>query len=171
MRLVLRTCEVRSWQPQDVASLVTHANNPKVASNLRDRFPSPYTSRDGREFIKLARGMTPESFFAIAVNGEAAGGIGFVPLHDVERVSSEVGYWLGEAYWGRGIVTEALVAITRYAMETHGFTRLFALPFAHNEASCRVLEKAGYVLEARLRKSAIKDGTIIDQLQYAFIAP
>ena len=171
MKLVLRTCEVRSWQPQDVASLVKHANNPKVASNLRDRFPSPYTSRDGREFIKLARGMAPESFFAIAVNGEAAGGIGFVPLHDVERVSSEVGYWLGEAYWGRGVVTEALVAITRYAMETHGFTRLFALPFAHNEASCRVLEKAGYVLEARLRKSAIKDGTIIDQLQYAFIAP
>jgi RimJ/RimL family protein N-acetyltransferase len=171
MNLTLRTCDVRSWHPRDVASLVTHANNPKVAINLRDRFPSPYTPHDGREFIKMARGMTPESLFAIAVNGEAVGGIGFMPLHDVERVSSEVGYWLGEAYWGRGITTDALIAITRYAMETHGFTRMFALPFAFNEASCRVLEKAGYVLEGRLHKSAIKSGTIIDQLQYAFIAP
>jgi RimJ/RimL family protein N-acetyltransferase len=118
----------------------------------------------------MARRLTPESLFAIAVNGEAVGGIGFVPHQDVERVSSEVGYWLGEAYWGRGIVTEALVAVTHYAIATHGFTRLYALPFAYNEASCRVLEKAGYVLEARLRKSAIKGGQIFDQMQYAFIA-
>jgi RimJ/RimL family protein N-acetyltransferase len=171
MKLALRTCEVRSWQPRDVNSLVTHANNRNVSINLRDRFPFPYTSRDGREFIKMARRMTPETFFAIAVEGVAVGGIGFVPHQDVERVSSEVGYWLGEAFWGRGITTEALSAITTYAIATHGFTRLFALPFAHNEASCRVLEKAGYVLEARLRKSAIKDGQIRDQLQYAFIAP
>jgi RimJ/RimL family protein N-acetyltransferase len=171
MKLALRTCEVRSWQTRDVNSLVTHANNRNVSINLRDRFPFPYTSRDGREFIKMARRMTPETFFAIAVEGVAVGGIGFVPHQDVERVSSEVGYWLGEAFWGRGITTEALSAITKYAIATHGFTRLFALPFAHNEASCRVLEKAGYVLEARLRKSAIKDGQIRDQLQYAFIAP
>jgi RimJ/RimL family protein N-acetyltransferase len=170
MKLVLRTCEVRSWRTSDVDTLVTHANNRNVAINLRDRFPSPYTRRDGREFIKMARRMTPESFFAIAVDSAAVGGIGFVPHQDVERVSSEVGYWLGEAFWGRGIVTEAVTAITRYAIETHGFTRLFALPFAHNAASCRVLEKAGYVLEARLRKSAIKEGKICDQLQYAFIA-
>jgi RimJ/RimL family protein N-acetyltransferase len=162
---------VRSWQPRDVTSLVTHANNRNISMNLRDRFPFPYTSRDGREFIKMARRMKPETFFAIAVEGVAVGGIGFVPHQDVERVSSEVGYWLGEAFWGRGITTEALSAITTYAIATHGFTRLFALPFAHNEASCRVLEKAGYVLEARLRKSAIKDGQIRDQLQYAFIAP
>ena len=139
--------------------------------NLRDRFPFPYTRRDGREFIKMARRMKPESFFAIAVDGEAVGGIGFVPGHDVERVSSEIGYWLGEDFWGRGITTEALKATTLYAVQTHGFTRLFALPFAHNDASCRVLEKAGYVLEGRLRNSAIKDGLIRDQLQYAYIVP
>ena len=162
---------MRSWEPRDVTSLVTHANNRNISMNLRDRFPFPYTRRDGREFIKMARRMKPESFFAIAVDGEAVGGIGFVPHQDVERVSSEVGYWLGETFWGRGITTEALIAVTSYAIATHGFTRLFALPFAHNEASCRVLEKAGYVLEARLRKSAIKDGQICDQLQYAFIAP
>jgi len=161
---------VRSWHPSDVDSLTVHANNRNVAINLRDRFPSPYTRRDGREFIKMARRMKPESFFAIAVGGEAVGGIGFVPGHDVERVSSEIGYWLGEAFWGRGIVTDALIAVTRYAIDTHGFTRLFALPFAHNQASCRVLEKAGYVLEGRLRNSAIKEGKLVDQLQYAFIA-
>jgi len=115
--------------------------------------------------------MRPECFFAIAVDGAAVGGIGFVPQHDVDRVSTEVGYWLGESLWGRGITTEALIAITRYAIATHGLTRTFALPFAHNAASCRVLEKAGYVLEARLRKSAIKDGQILDQMQYAFIVP
>jgi RimJ/RimL family protein N-acetyltransferase len=171
MTLTLRTCEVRSWHPSDVAPLTLHANNRNVSINLRDRFPFPYTHRDGREFIKMARRMTPESFFAIAVGGEAVGGIGFVPGHDVERVSSEIGYWLGEAFWGRGIATEALTAVTRHAMETHGFTRVFALPFAHNAASCRVLEKAGYVLEGRLRNSAIKEGKLVDQLQYAFITP
>jgi ribosomal-protein-alanine N-acetyltransferase len=86
-------------------------------------------------------------------------------------MSAEVGYWLGEAYWGRGIVTEALRAVTQYAIEQHRFTRVFAVPFASNTGSCRVLEKAGYILEARLRRSAIKDGVIIDQLQYAFAAP
>jgi RimJ/RimL family protein N-acetyltransferase len=169
MTLTLQTCVVRSWHPSDVDSLTVHANNRNVANNLRDRFPSPYTRRDGREFIKMARRMKPESFFAIAVDGAAVGGIGFVPGHDVERVSSEIGYWLGEAFWGRGIVTDALIAVTRYAIDTHGFTRLFALPFAHNQASCRVLEKAGYVLEGRLRNSAIKEGKLVDQLQYAFI--
>jgi [ribosomal protein S5]-alanine N-acetyltransferase len=99
------------------------------------------------------------------------GAIGFVMRTDVERVSAEIGYWVGEAFWGRGIATAALAAVTRYAIETHGLTRLFALPFAWNAASCRVLEKAGYVLEARLRRSAIKDGVIVDQMQYAFIAP
>jgi len=85
-------------------------------------------------------------------------------------VSAEIGYWIGEPFWGRGIATEALVAVTGHAMETHGLTRVYALPFAGNVASCRVLEKAGYVLEGRLRRSAIKDGRVTDQLQFAFIA-
>jgi RimJ/RimL family protein N-acetyltransferase len=86
-------------------------------------------------------------------------------------VSAEIGYWLGEPYWGRGIMTEALTAVTLYAIERHQLTRLFALPFAGNVASCRVLEKSGYTLEGRLRRSAIKSGVILDQLQYAFYAP
>jgi RimJ/RimL family protein N-acetyltransferase len=171
MQLELTKCVVRSWSSDDLASLVKYADNRKIWLNLRDRFPHPYTRRDGRDFIHLARSQRPETMFAIAVADEAVGGIGFVPHTDVERVSAEIGYWLGEPFWGRGITSEALRAVTAYAMETHGLTRVFAVPFAWNAASCRVLEKAGYVLEARLRKSAIKDGKLTDQLQYAFIAP
>ncbi len=104
------------------------------------------------------------------MEGEVVGSIAFKPQQDVERMSAEVGYFLAEAFWGRGIATEALVAVTSHAIDTCGLTRIFAVPFAWNTASCRVLEKAGYSLEGRLRRSAIKDGVITDQLQYAFIA-
>jgi [ribosomal protein S5]-alanine N-acetyltransferase len=171
MHLRLRKSIVRSWTNDDLPSLVKYADNRKIWLNLRDRFPYPYTRRDGRDFIHLARSQRPETMFAIEVDGDASGGIGFVPHTDVERVSAEIGYWLGEPFWGRGVVSEALVAVTQYAIETHNLTRVFALPYARNAASCRVLEKAGYVLEARLRRSAIKDGEIIDQMQYAFVAP
>jgi RimJ/RimL family protein N-acetyltransferase len=169
VQLVLPHCAVRSWRPDDLGSLVANADNRNIWLNLRDRFPHPYTRRAGREFIRLAMSQRPETMFAIAVDDEAVGGIGFTVLTDVERVSAEIGYWLGEPYWGRGFVTEALMAITRYAIDTCGLTRVYALPFAFNTASCRVLEKAGYTLEARLRRSAIKDGQIVDQLQYSFI--
>src|SRR5712691_11561594 len=162
MKLTLTHSVVRSWAADDLGSLVKYADNRKIWLNLRDRFPHPYTRRDGRDFIHLARSTRPETMFAIEVNGEAAGGIGFVPHSDVERVSAEIGYWLGEPFWGRGIVTEALVAMTKHAIETHELTRVYAVPFAWNTASCRVLEKAGYVLEARLRRSAIKDGQVVD---------
>ena len=170
MRLPLSRCEVRSWRVDDLDSLVTYADNRKIWLNLRDRFPHPYTRRAGRDFLRAMSTQRPETAFAIDVGGEAVGGIGFVMLPDVERVSAEIGYWLGEPFWGRGIVTEAVAAVTRHAIVAHGFTRMFAAPFAANAASCRVLEKAGYVLEGRLRRSAIKDGQIIDQLQYAFTA-
>jgi RimJ/RimL family protein N-acetyltransferase len=169
MHLKLRTCDVRSWRTTDVESLTRHANNYNIWINLRDAFPHPYTKRDGRTFIKGALSRTPETMFAIAVEDEAVGGIGFVIHADVERVSAEIGYWLAEPYWKRGIATEALTAVTAHAIATHHLTRLYALPFAWNDASCRVLEKAGYVLEARLRRSAIKNGQIIDQMQYAFV--
>jgi RimJ/RimL family protein N-acetyltransferase len=171
MYVKLTTCEVRSWRPADVESLALHANNRKIWLNLRDAFPHPYTKRDAREYIRTVRQRVPETGFAIAVDDEAVGSIGYVLHGDVERVSAEIGYWLAEPFWGRGITTEALTAVTHHAIATHGLTRVFAVPFAWNAASCRVLEKAGYVLEGRLRRSAIKDGRITDQLQYAFIAP
>jgi RimJ/RimL family protein N-acetyltransferase len=153
-----------------VAALADHANNQKIWLNLRDAFPHPYTKSHARDFIRSVRQREPETVFAIDVGGEAVGSIGFVLHSDVERVSAEIGYWLAEPFWGRGIMTEALAAMTTYAIATHGLTRVYALPFAWNAASCRVLEKAGYVLEARLRRSAIKNGTITDQMQYAFIS-
>lgn len=169
MLLTLKKCDVRSWRLSDVDSIAALANNRNIWINLRDRFPYPYAKRHARAFIRQARGSLPETAFAIDVAGDAVGGIGFVMGTDVERVSAEIWYWLGEPFWGRGIMTEALVAVTRYAVETHGLTRVYALPFAWNAASCRVLEKAGYVLEARLRRSAVKDGQIVDQMQYACI--
>jgi ribosomal-protein-alanine N-acetyltransferase len=169
--MTLRTCEVRSWRLADADSLARHANNRSVWINLRDAFPHPYTVRNARDYIRSVRDHLPETSFAIASDGEAVGGIGFVLRSDVERVSAEIGYWLGEAWWGRGIATEALAAVTAHAIDAHHLTRIFAVPFAWNRASCRVLEKAGYVLEARLRRSAIKDGKPTDQLQYAFIVP
>jgi ribosomal-protein-alanine N-acetyltransferase len=169
VELVLRTCAVRSWRSADADSLARYANNRNVWINLRDAFPHPYTRRDARDYLRLVRQRSPETLFAIAVNDEAVGGIGFVLHGDVERVSAEIGYWIAEPLWGRGIATEAVVAVTQHAIAAHGLTRMFAVPFAWNAASCRVLEKAGYVLEARLRRSAIKDGRITDQLQYAFV--
>src|SRR5262245_49770333 len=147
MHLTLESCDVRSWATGDVESLVKYANNRRIWLNLRDAFPHPYTKQAARDWIRCARNRHPETSFAIAVAGEAAGGIGFVLHGDVERVSAEIGYWLGEPFWGRGITTEALRAVTTYAIDTHGLTRLYALPFAWNAGSCRVLEKAGYVLE------------------------
>ena len=170
MNVQLRTCEIRPWQPDDLDSLVRHANNCKIWLNVRDRFPHPYLTKHGRAFIKSAREDGPERPFAIVVDEAAVGGIGFVAQPDVERVAAEVGYWLGEEYWGRGIATEALTAITRYAIDDRRFTRLFGKVFAHNVASARVLEKAGYTLEARLRRSAIKDGEVVDQLLYGLTA-
>jgi ribosomal-protein-alanine N-acetyltransferase len=171
MLLRLKTCDVRSWETSDAEPLSRHANNRNIWINLRDAFPHPYTKQHARDFIRSTRQRTPETLFAIAVEGEAIGGVGFVLHPDVERVSAEIGYWLAEPFWGRGIATEALSAVTRYAIEAHGLTRVYALPFAWNVPSCRVLEKAGFVLEARLRRSAIKDGVVTDQMQYAFIVP
>jgi ribosomal-protein-alanine N-acetyltransferase len=166
---MLKTCDVRSWRTSDAESLLRHANNRNIWLNLRDAFPHPYTKHDARAYIRSVRERTPETTFAIAVEDEAVGSVGFVLRTDVERVSAEIGYWLAEPFWGRGIATEALVALTQYAVGAYGLTRIYALPFAWNLASCRVLEKAGYVLEARLRRSAIKDGEITDQMQYAYI--
>jgi [ribosomal protein S5]-alanine N-acetyltransferase len=169
MRLELETCCVRSWETSDLASLVEHADNRRIWENLRDRFPHPYTRRDGQTFLRRVKDVWPETTFAIDVSGKAVGGIGFVLQQDVERVSAEIGYWLGQPYWGRGICTEALRAVTRFAIAEHGLTRVFAVPFAHNTGSCRVLDKAGFRLEGHLRRSAIKDGRIVDQLLYAYV--
>ncbi len=167
MRLQLSTCTVRPWLASDAESLVRHAGHREVSIHLRDRFPFPYGPEQARTFLGWIVKQPAPTAWAIEVDGEAAGGIG-IELHtDVERVSAEIGYWLGPRHWGHGICTEALRAVTAEAFSRYDLTRLFALPFADHRASVRVLEKAGYVREGHLRQSAIKNGQIRDQLLFA----
>ena len=158
---------IRAWSPSDRDSLAKHADNPKVAANLRDAFPSPYGLADADRFIARASERSPPTSLAIEVDGEAAGGIGLMVHSDVERVSAELGYWLGETYWGRGVMTEAVRAFTDWGFATFPLTRIYALPYATSLASVRVLEKAGFVYEGRLRRNVIKLGQVLDQLVYA----
>jgi ribosomal-protein-alanine N-acetyltransferase len=171
MELTGRLCIVRPWRGGDAAALVTYANNPNVARQLRDRFPHPYAPRDARRFIQSCAGTRPPTSFAIVVGGEAAGGIGISRGSDVERFSAEIGYWLGEPFWGKGIALEAVQLVSAYAFDTCRLLRLFALPFADNHRSLRVLEKAGYTREATLRASAVKAGVVRDQALYALVNP
>jgi RimJ/RimL family protein N-acetyltransferase len=166
MRLELPHSVVREWVSTDLASLVRHANNRNVSIHLRDRFPYPYLEEHGREFLARVAGTSPTTSWAIEVDGVAAGGIGVMLQGDVERVSAEIGYWLGESFWGRGIMTEVLRAVTAETFRHFDLTRIFALPFADNVASIRVLEKADYAHEGTLPRSTIKNGVIRDQLLY-----
>jgi ribosomal-protein-alanine N-acetyltransferase len=167
MTLQGERCTLRRWRTSDAASVVRYANNLNVARHLRDRFPHPYTRKDAHTFLRAASSETPQTNFAIEVGGEAVGGLGYVPGTDVERYSAEVGYWLGEACWGRGIMTEGLVLFTRHAFAELGLLRLFALPLADNVASIRVLEKAGYSAEGILLSSCVKFGQPRNQAVYA----
>lgn len=169
MKLELSKCTVRSWTWRDRDAIVRHANNRDVSINLRDHFPYPYTVEDARVWLESVIGYEPETNFAIDVAGEAAGGIGFTLLHDVARRSAEIGYWLGEEFWGRGIATEALIAVTNHAFANFDLCRIYAHVFEWNRASARVLEKAGFALEGRLRKSVTKNGQTIDQFMYAVV--
>jgi RimJ/RimL family protein N-acetyltransferase len=171
MRLVGSRCAVRPWQLSDADAVVRHANNANVARQLRDRFPHPYSRANAMAFLKAALSSADESNLAIEVDGEAAGAIGYVTGTDVERYSAEIGYWLGEAQWGRGIVTEALTLVTEHVFANADVLRLFALPFVDNSGSIRVLEKAGYVREGILKCSSVKYGKARDQALYARINP
>jgi RimJ/RimL family protein N-acetyltransferase len=169
VKLNLKTCSLRSWEWRDRDAIVRYANNRRVSINLRDRFPYPYTIADARRFLEQVVGHQPEMTFAIDVAGEAVGGIGFELQSDVAHRSAEIGYWVAEEFWGRGIATDALVAMSEYAFANFEICRLYAHVFDWNPASARVLEKAGYTFEGRLRKSVTKDGQTIDQLMYALV--
>ena len=169
MELKLSKSTLREWKPGDEEPLVRHANNRKVWRNLRDAFPHPYTVADAKHWIHIANSTMPITNFAMVVDGAAAGGIGLVLKDDVFRRSAEIGYWLGEEFWGQGIVTEAVRALTDYAFATFDLCRLYAGVFEWNPASMRVLEKAGYEFECRMRKSVTKDGETIDELIYAVV--
>ncbi|MDI6725056.1 MAG: GNAT family protein [Methanobacterium sp.] len=160
-------CILRSWRHSDFESLVKNANNLNIASNLRDGFPFPYTHDHARQWIEIAKNNN--FFFAITVDNEAVGGIGLTIGEDIERISAEVGYWLGEKHWGKGITSSALKGIVDYGFSDLELERIFAVPLEQNIASRRVLEKNGFKLEGILRRSVIKNGKIYNQALYAVI--
>jgi len=167
MLLELGDLRVRNWRKEDLDALLRHANNSKIADNLRDQFPHPYTRRDGIEYLNYVRAMDPPMSFAIEYEGDAVGGIGFKLGVDIARLSTEMGYWLAEPLWGRGLTTRAVAAASDWAFDNYKVVRIFATVFSHNVASARVLEKSGFVREGVLRHSAVKKGVILDQILYA----
>lgn len=167
LHLDLGGLAIRGWRAEDAAAIARHADNRAVWRNLRDAFPHPYSAADARTWIDLARGQDPVTHFAIASPHEAIGGIGVRLGDDVFRLSGEIGYWLGEAFWGRGIATRAVRAFTAEAFSRFALERLWAGVFEWNVASARVLEKAGYRREGTLRRAVFKDGRFADQLLYA----
>jgi RimJ/RimL family protein N-acetyltransferase len=158
---------LRRWRTDDLDRLVRYANNVNVWRNLRDRFPHPYTRAHGEEWLaRQSQAREPLMNFVIDVDGECVGGIGFERFSDINRLTAEIGYWVAEPFWGRGLASFALREATAYAFHHFDFERVQASVFAWNAASVRVLEKCGYEFEARLRRSVIKDGQITDMLMY-----
>lgn len=162
---------IRPWRIGDEAALVKHANDRKIWLNVRNRFPYPYTRKDAEVWVRVAGADRNMINLAIEVAGEAAGGIGVVFKDDVYHRGAEIGYWLGEAYWNRGIATQAVKAMTAHIFKKpqYDICRIYAGIFEYNTASARVLEKAGYQLEARLRNNVTKDGKTVDELVYAIL--
>ena len=171
MILVGQRSLLRPWVRGDAASLIRNADNPNVARHLRERFPHPYTRADADAFLGHCVASGDVSNLAIVVDHSAVGGIGFIRGNDVERYSAEIGYWLGEPYWGKGIATEALQLLTDFLFAEAHLLRLFAVIVSDNAGSLRVIEKAGYQQEAVLRASCVKNGEVRDRLLYSRINP
>jgi len=169
MRIKCDNCVLRMWNREDVESLVKNANNPRIATNMRDGFPHPYTTLHGEDWITVARNDNHLHNFAITIHNQAVGGIGLAPGEDIERISAELGYWLGEKYWGKNITSSAIKGILEYGFNELGLERIFAKPMEQNTASRRVLEKNSFKLEGIMEKSCIKNGKIFNQALYAII--
>lgn len=169
MQIITIGSVLRDWTARDAASLARHADNPRIAAMMRDAFPSPYTLGDADRFIAMATAPGPNLFLAIEVDGEACGGIGIHPLEDVHRRSAEIGYWLSESCWGRGIVTGAVRALVPEAFRQYDILRIQAGIFSNNPASMRVLEKSGFVREAVHRNAVTKNGVTMDEHMYVML--
>jgi len=167
MELNLTRCAIRDWRIEDAESLAKHANNRRVSINLRDRFPYPYRIEDARTFIERSMSDRKEKAHCIEINGSVVGSIGITIGEDVYRLTAEMGYWLAEEFWGQGIMSEVVPAFVEYCFQKFSLRRIHATTYSTNSASARVLEKAGFVFEGRLRNHVIKDGQILDSLLYA----
>lgn len=157
---------LRPWREEDAQSLARYADNPRVSACMRDGFPSPYTRDDARRFIAMATAPGHPLLLAIEVEGESAGGIGIHPLGDVYRRTAEIGYWLAEPFWRKGIVTGAVRALVPVVFQHMDLIRIQAGIFSNNPASMRVLEKSGFVREAVHRNAVMKSGIVMDEILY-----
>jgi RimJ/RimL family protein N-acetyltransferase len=162
---------IRQLKESDIPEMAEYANNEKISINLRDAFPHPYTLRDAQFFFDHVRNHPSMKIFAIEFQGRYAGNIGLVPGSDVYRSSAEIGYFIGEPFWNRGIMTQAVNLVTSYAFNDLGLIRVHAGIFEYNRASQRVLEKCGYEKEGVFRCSVIKNGVVYDEIRYARIDP
>ena len=157
---------LREWKKGDEIALQKHANNKNISRFLFDRFPNPYTLADAKEFVSGHLNQNPLRNFVISINDEVAGVIEFKPGLDIYRKTAVLGYWLGEPFWGNGIMTEAIALITGYAFKNFELLRIQSHVNANNPASMRVLEKAGFKKEGILKKAIFKDGVIMDEHVY-----
>jgi ribosomal-protein-alanine N-acetyltransferase len=169
MELILSKSTLRPWKRSDSIPLAKYASNKKIADNMRDGFPFPYTLEDASTWLDMALKESKHILLAIEVDGEAAGGIGILFKDNVYRLSAEVGYWLGEVHWRKGITSEAIRALCRHVFENTEIIRIFADIFSPNIASMRTIESAGFHLEAVNKKAVFKNGIIMDQHVYCML--
>lgn len=164
-------CRIRKWDPADAKDLSAVLSNAKIHDNLRDGLPYPYTEQDGLDFISaMLSADANETFaFAITTEGKVIGSIGVFRQGNIHRRTAELGYYIAEAYWGKGLMTKAVRQICRYVFNNSDILRIYAEPFAFNAASCRVLEKAGFQYEGTLRSNAVKNGNVIDMKMYSLL--
>lgn len=162
---------IRPWNLQDANDLALALNNGKIHDNLRDGLPLPYTVADAQGFIHAMLGASKDSMYAFAIdlNGRAVGSIAISRKENIHFRTAELGYYVAEPYWGKGIATAVVKQACTYVFENTDILRIFAEPFAHNAASCRVLEKAGFTPEGVLRKNAVKNGEVLDMKLYALV--
>ena len=164
-------CRIRKWELSDAKDLAAALSNKKVQDNLRDGLPYPYTEQDGKEFISamLSTDESETFAFAITVDNMVIGSIGIFRQGNIHRQTAELGYYIAEEYWGKGIMTEAVKQICEYVFANSDIIRIYAEPFAYNIASCRVLEKVGFQYEGTLRSNAVKNGRVIDMEMYSLL--
>lgn len=164
-------CTIRKWNLEDAKALSEALSNPKIQDNLRDGLPYPYTEQDGQEFIKamLAADENETFSFAIVYDQKVIGSIGVFRQSNIHRRTAELGYYIAEEYWGKGIMTDAVKQACNYVFSNSDMIRIYAEPFSYNCASCRVLEKAGFQYEGTLHCNAVKNGKVIDMKMYAKI--
>ncbi|MEZ3461696.1 MAG: GNAT family N-acetyltransferase [Lachnospiraceae bacterium] len=162
---------IRKWKLSDAGDLAAALSNKKVQDNLRDGLPYPYTEQDGADFIAamLAADENDTFAFAVTVDDKAIGSIGVFRQENIHRQTAEMGYYIAEEYWGRGIMTEVVRQTCAYVFARSDIIRIYAEPFAYNTASCRVLEKAGFQYEGTLRSNAVKNGRVTDMKMYALL--